>query len=109
MVVILSSSGMYMFRSSPIGYYDLVLMDVRMPEMDGYQAAGAIRAMNRADAHVPIIAMTADAFSEDIRLCLESGMNAHIAKPMDMKLLLSLLQRYLHSKHNTADESVRYS
>ena len=85
-----------MFQASPPGYYDLVLMDVRMPEMDGYQATRAIRAMDRPDAKtVPIIAMTADAFSEDIRLCLESGMNAHVAKPMDMKLLLSLLQRHL--------------
>lgn len=85
-----------MFQASPPGYYDLVLMDVRMPEMDGYQAARAIRSMDRPDAgSVPIIAMTADAFSEDIRLCLESGMNAHIAKPLDMKILLSLLQRHL--------------
>ena len=84
-----------MFRASAYGYYDLVLMDVRMPEMDGYQATRAIRAMNRPDAHVPIIAMTADAFSDDIALCLKNGMDAHITKPMDMKLLLSLLQRHL--------------
>ena len=92
-----------MFQNSPPGYYDLVLMDVRMPEMDGYQAARAIRAMDRPDARVPIIAMTADVFSEDIRLCLESGMNAHIAKPMDMKLLLGLLQRTLAQKAGAAD------
>ena len=73
----------------------MVLMDVRMPVMDGYQAARALRALDRPDADIPIIAMTADAFSEDIRACLESGMNAHVAKPLDMKVLLRLIQKYL--------------
>ena len=85
-----------MFQKSPEGHYDLVLMDVRMPEMDGYEATRTIRAMNRADAKtVPIFAMTADAFSEDIRQALDSGMNAHIAKPIDMKILLGLIRRHL--------------
>ena len=83
------------FQASEPGWYDLVLMDVRMPVMDGYQAARAIRALERPDNFVPIIAMTADAFSEDIRCCLESGMNAHVAKPLDMKVLLRLIQKYL--------------
>lgn len=83
------------FRESVPGYYDLVLMDVRMPVMNGYEAAEAIRAMDRADADVPIIAMTADAFSEDIHHCLESGMNAHVAKPLDIKILMRLIQKYI--------------
>ena len=59
-----------------------------MPVMDGYGAAKAIRALNRPDADLPIIAMTADAFSEDIQRCLECGMNAHIAKPIDINNLI---------------------
>ena len=67
-----------------------------MPVMDGYQAARAIRAMDRPDAReIPIIAMTADAFSEDIRRAMDSGMSAHIAKPIDIRELLRVLQRCL--------------
>lgn len=72
------------FRQSPAGFYDAILMDLRMPEMTGYEAADAIREMNRPDADVPIIAMTADAFLEDIQRCLKHGMNAHIAKPINI-------------------------
>lgn len=83
------------FRTSPEKYYDAVLMDLRMPHMTGYEAAKAIRGLNHPDASsVPIIAMSADAFSEDIRQCLECGMNAHIAKPIDIIELSRLLQRY---------------
>ena len=84
-----------MFRESSVRYYDVVLMDIRMPVMNGYEAARSIRAMDRPDADIPIIAMTADAFSEDIQKCLDSGMNAHIAKPLDMKEVLRMLQKYL--------------
>ena len=63
--------------------------------MNGYDAAKAIRALNRADARLPIIAMTADAFSEDIQRCLECGMNEHVAKPIDIEKLMKLLKRYL--------------
>ena len=85
------------FRDSAPGTYDLILMDLRMPEMNGYDATRAIRALDRPDAGtIPIIAMTADAFSEDIHRCLECGMNAHIAKPLDMRELLRLLQKHLH-------------
>lgn len=63
--------------------------------MNGYEAAKNIRAMNRPDANIPIIAMTADAFSEDIQKCLDSGMDAHVAKPLDMKEVLRVLQKYL--------------
>ena len=67
--------------------------------IEDYEATQAIRAMDRPDAaSIPIIAMTADAFSEDIRHCLESGMNAHIAKPIDIKALLNLIQQHLSGR-----------
>ena len=83
------------FQQSPVGFYDAILMDIRMPEMTGYEATKAIRALKRADANLPIIAMTADAFSEDIQKCLDCGMNAHIAKPIDIRETARLLEKYL--------------
>ncbi len=83
------------FEKSPVGYYDAVLMDVRMPIMDGYEAAGAIRKLERGDADIPIIAMTADAFSEDVQKCLECGMNDHLAKPIDIQAVARKLKKYL--------------
>ncbi len=84
-----------MFASSPVGYYDAVLMDIRMPEMTGFEAASAIRALKREDAGLPIIAMSADAFSDDIKRSLDSGMNAHISKPIDIKEVSRTLKRFL--------------
>lgn len=81
------------FSAAPNGYYDAVLMDVRMPVMNGYEATQAIRALARADAALPIIAMTADAFAEDVERCLAAGMNAHLSKPMDINKLMALLER----------------
>lgn len=81
------------FSAAPNGYYDAVLMDVRMPVMNGYEATQAIRALARADATLPIIAMTADAFAEDVERCLAAGMNAHLSKPMDINKLMALLER----------------
>lgn len=72
------------FTQSPVGYYDAILMDVRMPVMMGYEATRIIRALEREDADLPIIAMTADAFAEDVKKCMDCGMNAHIAKPIDV-------------------------
>ncbi len=90
-----------MFEESALGYYDMILMDIRMPRMNGYQSAEAIRALSRPDAAViPILAMTADAFSEDIQHCLEAGMNGHIAKPLDFKALLRLIKNYLKPKES---------
>ena len=83
------------FKQSEPGYYDAVLTDIRIPVMNGYDAAKAIRALDRPDARLPIIAMTADAFSEDIQRCLECGMNEHVAKPIDIDKLMKLLKRYL--------------
>ena len=83
------------FRDAPAGTYDAVLMDLRMPVMDGYEATEAIRSSDRSDADIPIIAMTADAFAEDIQKCLACGMNAHTAKPLDMQELLKLLKKFV--------------
>ncbi len=84
------------YQQSAIGYYDAILMDLRMPVMNGYEATAAIRSMDRLDAgRVPIIAMTADAFSEDIQKCLDAGMNAHIAKPIDMREISRLLVKFM--------------
>lgn len=76
------------FQNTPQGTYDAILMDIRMPEMNGYDATRAIRALDRTDAKtIPIIAMSANAFAEDVQEALASGMNAHIAKPIDLKVL----------------------
>ncbi len=83
------------FDKSPVGYYNAIIMDVRMPVMDGYEATAAIRGMERADADIPIIAMTADAFSEDIQRCLTCGMNDHLAKPIDIQIVTYKLKKYL--------------
>ena len=85
-----------MVEKSPEGYYDAVLMDVQMPIMNGYEATKAIRAMQRKDVkNLPIIAMTANAMEEDKEAALKSGMNAHIAKPLDIELLISVLHKFL--------------
>ena len=75
----------------------MILMDVMMPKLNGYEATKAIRSLqNRPDAEsIPIIAMTANAFAEDIQASLDAGMNAHLSKPVDIKVLMSTLQRCL--------------
>ena len=84
------------FESSEKGHYDAILMDVRMPVMNGYEATEAIRALSHPDSKtIPIIAMTADAFAEDIKKCLDSGMNAHTSKPINLEKVLSLLQEHI--------------
>jgi CheY-like chemotaxis protein len=84
--------GITAFQQSPIGFYDAILMDIRMPVLDGFHAARGIRALDRPDAGtVPIIAMTADAFSDDIQKCLEAGMDGHVAKPIDPHILYETL------------------
>lgn len=84
------------FEKSPAGYYDFILMDIRMPHMTGYEATQAIRKSIHPDAaSVPIIAMSADAFAEDVQRCLDCGMNAHIAKPIDITEVTKLLERFL--------------
>ncbi len=85
-----------MFRESAPDYYDAVLMDVRMPEMDGLEATAAIRALERPDAKtVPIIAMTANAFDEDVQRSLQVGMNAHLSKPVEPERLYQTLEELI--------------
>jgi signal transduction histidine kinase/PAS domain-containing protein len=85
-----------LFEHSETGWYDLILMDIQMPLMNGYEAAQAIRALPREDAHsVPIIALTADAFAADVQRSLAAGMNAHISKPIDPKQMREILTRFL--------------
>lgn len=84
------------FQKSPEGYYDAILMDIRMPHMTGYEATKSIRELPHPNSKsVPIIAMSADAFSDDIQRCLACGMSAHIAKPIDVIELTRLLKKYL--------------
>lgn len=85
-----------MFCRSKIGYYDAILMDVRMPIMDGLEAAAEIRALYRADAgSVPIIALTANAFDEDVQRSLQAGMNAHLSKPVEPEHLFRTLEELI--------------
>jgi CheY-like chemotaxis protein len=84
------------FEESPKGTYDIILMDVQMPNMDGYQASTAIRDLDREDARkVPIIALTANAFKEDIDRAIEAGMNAHLAKPVKQEKIVELMMKYI--------------
>ena len=87
-----------MFEKSSEGYYDAILMDIRMPVMDGYEATVNIRNLDRKDSDVPIVAMTADAFHEDIRRCLDHGMNGHVAKPIDIKDVSRTLVKCMNKK-----------
>ena len=83
------------FAASEIGFYDAILMDVRMPVMNGYDATKAIRALEREDSGLPIIAMTADAFADDARHCFESGMDDHLTKPLDIRECMRTFRKYL--------------
>ena len=85
-----------MFAKSPPHYYDAILMDVRMPEMDGLEAAAAIRTLDHPDAKtIPIIAMTANAFDEDVQRSLQAGMNAHLSKPVEPEHMYQTLQELI--------------
>ena len=82
------------FENNPPGTFDAILMDVMMPVMDGIAATKAIRAMDRADAKtIPIIAMTANAFEEDRKKAFDAGMDGHIAKPIDVNILMGTLDK----------------
>ena len=78
------------------GDYSLIMLDVVMPEMNGFEAASAIRGLDRADAAaIPIIAVSADAFADDVQKCMDCGMNAHTAKPYDFGKIIGLLNQLL--------------
>lgn len=88
-----------MFSDHPMGYYDAILMDVRMPVRNGLDATRAIRELERADAgEIPIIAMTANAFDEDVQISLQAGMDAHLSKPVEPELLYETLDRLIQHK-----------
>ena len=87
-----------MFQKSPEGYYDAILMDMRMPEMDGLEATQRIRALERPDAKtIPIIALTANAFDEDVQRSLQAGLNAHLSKPVEPEVLFETLENMIAS------------
>lgn len=95
------------FRTSEPGTFDAILMDVMMPKVDGLQATKLIRAMKREDAkEIPIIAMTANAYDEDARKCIDAGMNAHLAKPLQMQeVIATIAQQILTKKRNKFPDS----
>jgi len=82
------------YTQSPVGYYNCILMDIQMPTMDGYASTQAIRNSDRADNNLPIIAMTANALKEDIDNAIASGMNDHIAKPVDFDVCIKMVKKY---------------
>lgn len=90
------SIALEMFMEAQEGLYDVILMDCMMPVLNGYEATQAIRGLNRADSMmIPIIAMTANAFDDDIRKCLESGMNDHLAKPFEIIKVIRTIRKYV--------------
>lgn len=101
-VVTLAKDGeqaVELFRDHPAGTYDAILMDIMMPVMDGLTATRTIRAIDRPDAgEIPIIAMTANAFAEDAQKCLNAGMNAHLAKPLDIQKMITVIAKLTRKK-----------
>jgi len=86
-----------LFENSTSGIYSAILMDVRMPVMDGLEASRTIRAMDREDAkRIPIIALTANTFDEDIQLSMQAGMNAHLSKPVEADNLIRMLGELIY-------------
>ncbi|MBR3202283.1 MAG: response regulator, partial [Solobacterium sp.] len=95
-----------MFEKSPIGYYNAILMDIRMPELDGLQATALIRSLDRPDARtIPIIAMTANAFDEDVQRSLQAGMNAHLSKPVEPEHLYLTLEELIWDAEQNHSQS----
>ena len=87
-----------LFRNSESGEFDVILMDIMMPVMNGYEATKMIRSLDREDAkQIPIIAMTANAFTEDRIRAKEAGMDEHIAKPVDVELLLKVIHKFVEN------------
>ena len=91
-----AEDALKIFEESEEGYFSLIFFDIQLPGMNGYEAVKIIRGMDRHDAsEVPILAMTANAFSQDVEQSLSSGMNDHISKPIDIDVLYRKLQTYL--------------
>lgn len=87
-----------MLQAKPVGYYDVILMDIQMPHMNGYQASEAIRKLLDDRARTPIIAMTANAFEENHKAALAAGMDAYVAKPIEIDTLFSTITQVLENK-----------
>ena len=84
------------FAESPAGTYNIILMDIQMPVMNGYEAARQIRSCENEDAKtIPILAMSANAFQEDVARSMDAGMNEHLSKPIDMETLFSVIGKYI--------------
>ena len=97
-----------LFANSEKNHFDAVLMDMRMPVMDGITATRELRKLSRPDARtMPVVALTANAFEEDVKQCLDAGMNAHLSKPVDINLLIETLSRLLAEQ--TVSEQQRNS
>ena len=93
------------FTEHPAGHYDAILMDMRMPEMDGLEATRYIRSSGRPDAErIPIIALTANAFDEDVKRSLQAGLNAHLSKPIEPDMLLRMLGKLIHAAQSAGGE-----
>lgn len=91
--------AVYAFSENPTDYFDVILMDVMMPVMDGYEATKRIRSLDRPDAkNIPIFAMTANAFAEDVEESRKAGMNEHISKPLDIGKVKATIARYINHK-----------
>ena len=99
-----------LFQNAPQGTFDAVLMDVMMPEMNGLEATRAIRAFEHCppESGIPIIAMTANVFADDVKACLEAGMNAHVGKPLDMQVLAAEICRQMR-RHTALLESADFT
>ena len=96
------SKAVQVFEKSEKGFYDVILMDVQMPVMNGYEAAGKIRELSREDASkIPIIAMTANTYAEDVQKSLDAGMNAHVSKPIDIEVLKNTILELLEKMRST--------
>ncbi len=94
-----------MFEHVPEGYYDLIFMDIQMPVMNGHEAARNIRKLEHTrKRRVPVVAVTANAFLEDIQMSKEAGMDGHLAKPLDIQLLMETMRKWLTAWNRSAEE-----
>ncbi|MBR1909451.1 MAG: response regulator, partial [Lachnospiraceae bacterium] len=95
-VAVNGKEAVHLYESKPEGYYDAILMDMRMPEMDGLEATRVIRSSGRGDSEaIPIIALTANAFDEDVQQSLQAGLNAHLSKPVEPDVLFETLEKLI--------------
>ena len=92
-----------MLKRNPEDYYDMILMDIQMPHMDGYEATKVIRGFEDERAKIPVVAMTANAFEEDRKAAFEAGMNGHVAKPIEIAQLLETMAKLVGKRNRDSD------